>query len=125
MLMISPGATEVGLPTFRVAASEGTRLVLFDARRIAVFVADHKLTRFYVTGREFLLRESLTSLHSRLCGAGFQRIHRNALVNTARVLAIYREGASLSLEMSDGSRHHVSRRWCRRVMLALGVGTHR
>jgi two-component system LytT family response regulator len=44
--------------------------------------------RLHLGTRSYLIRESLTSLEGRLDPALFQRLHRSAIVNLARVRAV-------------------------------------
>ena len=67
---------------------DNTRLV--PTASIRCFVADQKYVTVRHADGEDLIEESLKSLEEDL-GAGFVRIHRNALVNVAHMAAIERD----------------------------------
>jgi two-component system response regulator AlgR len=72
-----------------VKLRDSTRLV--PTADIRCFVADQKYVTVRHADGEDLIEESLKSLEEGL-GAGFVRIHRNALVNVAHMAAIERDG---------------------------------
>lgn len=72
-----------------VKLRDNTRLV--PTASIRCFVADQKYVTVRHADGEDLIEESLKSLEEDL-GAGFVRIHRNALVNVAHMAAIERDG---------------------------------
>lgn len=76
--------THVGVKT-----REGVRLIPLE--EILFFQADQKYTTVRHIGGEHLIEESLRSLEDEFGGA-FVRIHRNSLVNVARLQAIDRDG---------------------------------
>ena len=72
-------------------------------------------------GRAHLVREPLQKLAERL-GKRFLRVHRNALVNIARIQRIDRlEGGELIVVLPSGARVQVSRSRKAEVLRELGV----
>ena len=84
--------------------------------------AVRKYVAFEHRGRRFLTDDSLDQLEQRLAPCGFVRVHRGELVNLQRVVALHVEGATATLELSDGERVPVSRRRVGAVREALGIG---
>ena len=66
--------------------------------------------RLHLDGRSVLLRRTLSSLADELADAGFVRVHRSSIVNTARVVGMRRRdhGEGL-LELAGGETIRVSR----------------
>lgn len=92
-----------------------------DARRVTVFRAEEKYTRFELDGEEHLLRESLDALERRLEPLGFLRVHRGALVRRDAIVEATRDGASLALRLASDERVEVSRRAAPEVRRRLGL----
>jgi len=106
--------------TLAVHEPGGVRLV--EAGDVSIFRARDKYTEFTHEGKEHLLRESLDALEARF-GPEFTRVHRSALVRTAAIREIAREGDGLVARLADGSSVEVSRRAAPAVRRALGLKT--
>lgn len=73
--------------------------------------ADYYAT-LHAGGRAHMLRRSLAELDVQLAAHGFQRIHRSAIVNLARVRALgIREDGEAEVVLADGQRLRMSRRY--------------
>jgi two-component system LytT family response regulator len=113
----------------RVGEPEDTRLAarhrgsvrFFDAGDVTRIRASEKYALFEHEQREYVLDESLNALEQRLGPAGFVRVHRSELVNLARVRALHTEDGSTTLELSDGQRVPVSRRFVPELKARLGI----
>jgi two-component system LytT family response regulator len=64
-----------------------------------------------------MLRRSLAQLDSQLAAHGFQRIHRSAIVNVARVKAVaLREDGEYDVVLASNERLRMSRRYRKAVL---------
>jgi two-component system LytT family response regulator len=99
------------------------RVVVYDAERHLVIPvteidwigADNYYARLHVGAKTHLLRESLSSLETRLDPSRFARVHRAAIVQLDRVKELRTTARGHEALLRDGSRLPVSRR--RRVVL--------
>ena len=123
----APAALEAlttGAPT-----SLGTRVVVndrgatrfFDAAEITRFWSSEKYTLFVAEGREQLTAEPLTALESRLAAYGFVRVHRGELVAVPRIRTLSTTDGIAEVELADGQRARVSRRYLGALKAALGL----
>lgn len=117
----------------RCVELQGSRWRYYDARNISRMWATQKYTFFWGKddcGRPQLQRmsESLQALQVRLQRCGFVRVHRSQLVNLRFLEAVAhrgRAGTCTTLELLDGQRVGVSRRYMlqtRRCLQALAKG---
>lgn len=72
--------------------------------------AEDYYARLHVGTKEYLIRESLSSLESRLNANHFARIHRSILVRLALVREVNTAGGSCEVVLHNGRRLPVSRR---------------
>jgi DNA-binding LytR/AlgR family response regulator len=123
----APAALEAlttGAPT-----SLGTRVVVndrgatrfFDAAEITRFWSSEKYTLFVAEGREQLTAEPLTALETRLAAYGFVRVHRGELVAVPRIRTLSTTDGIAEVELADGQRARVSRRYLGALKAALGL----
>lgn len=98
-------------PPLRLTARSGDTFRLFDPRDITRLWSQDKYTAFLSDGVEHLLDESLTALEHRLAPHGFTRVHRGELVSLPHIRALHLDGDLATLELSDGQRAPVSRRY--------------
>jgi len=84
--------------------------LLLDASEIDWIEADDYYAAIHAGKRRHLIRESLSSLETRLDAAQFIRTHRSAIVNIARVREVRNEAAEMVLVLRDGQCVPVSRR---------------
>lgn len=105
----------------RLTAQDGGALYVFDARQITRFHASEKYTCFTHDGREFLLDQSLSTLETRLGPLGYLRVHRGELIGLDHVRCLRTDDGGAVLELTDGQRARVSRRYLPGVKRALGA----
>lgn len=105
----------------RVTARSGETLRVFDAREIVRFHAESGYTVFRHGGRSYLLNDTIAALEAALREWGFARTHRSELVNLSSVRALHRENETVVVELSDGQRVPVSRRYLPAFKKALGI----
>jgi two-component system LytT family response regulator len=72
--------------------------------------AEDYYSRLHIGAKTYLIRESLTSLQSRLNPLDFLRVHRSAIVRLERIRAIGMEESGGTIVLHDGQRLPVSRR---------------
>ncbi|MDA1082409.1 MAG: LytTR family DNA-binding domain-containing protein [Gemmatimonadetes bacterium] len=89
------------------------RDVLVQVNEIDWIEADSYYARLHVGAKEYLLREPLQALESRLHPERFVRVHRSAIVNIKRVREVrYERTGERVIVLSTGARVRVSRnRW--------------
>jgi len=103
------GSQEGGLYTRQFQVQTGTRLLVLRCEEIShIESADH-YTRLWSGGASHLLLRSLSAVEQELDPARFVRIHRTKIVNLAHVAAVRAESGTYRVELTDGSRHDVSR----------------
>lgn len=95
----------------RIVVPTSTGELVLDAEQIDWIEADDYYAAVYTRGRRHLIRESLSSLESRLDPTRFVRVHRSAIVNLDRVRE-YRTDTpgECAVLLRDGTRIAVSRR---------------
>jgi len=95
----------------RLVVPTSTGELVLDAEEIDWIEADDYYAAVHTRGRRHLIRESLSSLETRLDPARFVRVHRSAIVNLERVRE-YRSDApgECAVLLRDGTRIAVSRR---------------
>lgn len=71
--------------------------------------AEGEYVRLHGRDQSYLLRGSITALADRLADHGFIRIHRSAIVNTARIASIRSGRTGVSLVLDQGLRLPVGR----------------
>jgi two-component system LytT family response regulator len=106
----------------RVTVRDGHGVAFVPVAEIDWIEARNYCARLHVGGREYLLRESLTSLAARLDPARFVRIHRSTIINLDRLHSLepYFHG-SYVVKLRDGTRLTLSR--SRRSALEHALGT--
>ena len=92
-------------PRRLVIATNGADLIL-DLADIAWIEAEDYYAAIHAGAQRHLIRESLSSLESRLDGAQFVRVHRSAIVNLSQV----REVRDATIVLRDGTQLPLSRR---------------
>jgi two-component system, LytTR family, response regulator len=84
--------------------------VMLPVTEIDWIEADDYYARIHAGARQYLLREPLSSLESRLDATRFVRIHRSLIVQIDRVRELKHTPGSSSVVLKDGRRMPVSRR---------------
>jgi two-component system, LytTR family, response regulator len=94
----------------RILVHTSTGETLIDAEEIDWIEADDYYAAIHAKQVRHLVRESLSSLETRLDRSRFVRIHRSAMVNVDRVCEVRKEKGETSLVLRNGVRVPVSRR---------------
>lgn len=85
----APASPAAAGPDDEVIAVDRAGVTRFVARSEVVWVEAHgDYTRLHTTAGEHLVRVPLTALAERWAGAGYLRIHRSLLVDTARIVEV-------------------------------------
>ena len=109
-----------GQPTQRksrkVIGRSGADYILLDTDDVLTFQAERELVWIITAKRKYLSTVPLRTLHEKLAGNCFQRIHRNALVNVNHI----RKMSALSsqrwlLTMDNNQEFIVSKRQAKAV----------
>jgi two-component system LytT family response regulator len=93
----------------RFQVQTGTRLLLIPVDRITHLESDDHYTRLWSEGASHLVLRTMASLEADLDPAMFARIHRTTIVNLGRMVAVRSSAGAFWVELSDGSRHRISR----------------
>lgn len=104
----------------KIIIRQNGRVIFRRADEIDWLEAFGNYVKLHIGGRAYLLRETLTNLEQKLDPAKFARVHRSAIVQTARVREIRPQitgGARITLE--SGAQLDVSRRYRRRLPSSL------
>ncbi len=97
-------------PAHRIALRSGQSSYYLDVQDIDWIEADGYYARIWVGVRSHLLRQSLSQLELTLDAAQFMRVHRSAIVNTARVASIRKTGlARYAVQLVTGTTVPLSR----------------
>jgi two-component system LytT family response regulator len=105
----------------RLTVHEGRRVFWVNVSDVEWIEAADYYAQVHANGRAHLVREPLQKLEERL-GKGFLRVHRGALVNSAKIQRLDRlEGSELIVVLQSGARIAVSRSRRASVMRELGV----
>jgi two-component system LytT family response regulator len=105
-----------GARTRKVVGRHGEEFFLLNTQDILAFQADCELVWIVTVKQRYLATQPLKVIQEKLGASGFQRIHRNALVNVDHV----RKMSALSsqrwlLTLSNGQEFIVSKRQARHV----------
>lgn len=94
----------------RIKVDARGRKVVLDLSEVTHLVAERNYVGVWANGREYLVRQTLTSFERTLDPRVFTRVHRSAIINVARVSEIVGEGhGDRTLVLSDGSTVRMSR----------------
>jgi len=107
---------EAGLRTKRIVGRAGQEFFLLSVHEIYAFQADGDLVRIITANRNYEATQTLKVLEQRLKDNGFERIHRNAVVNVDHV----RKMSALSsqrwlITLANGQEFVASKRQARSV----------
>ncbi len=109
---LSEGVEAPGTPRGRkVVGRTGSEYYLLDLEDVLAFQAEREIVWILTARQRYMATQTLRSVDERLRGSGFQRVHRNALVNVNHV----RKMSPLSsqrwlLTLSNGQEFIVSKR---------------
>jgi two-component system LytT family response regulator len=98
-------------PVRRLVVPTSTGELVLDVDDVDWIEADDYYAAVHTRGRRHLIRESLSSLESRLDPTRFVRVHRSAIVSLSRVREVRTDiPGDAALLLRDGTRVPVSRR---------------
>lgn len=110
-----------GAPPQRLVLRDGARVLVIDPGDIDWVEADGDYVRVFVGGRGYLVRHTIGGMVERLDPARFQRIHRSAIVNVARVREVKPEGdRRYRVVLRDGTSLTLSRGYRERLAALIG-----
>ncbi|HTC31691.1 MAG TPA: LytTR family DNA-binding domain-containing protein [Candidatus Acidoferrum sp.] len=99
---------------FIVRTGARIQIVLVEDTEWIAAAGDY--TELHAHGRSHLLRESMTSLESRLDPASFLRIHRSRMVQSRCITELRSlENGEYLVKLSDGSEHRSSRTYAKNL----------
>jgi len=108
--------------TQRFLIKSGSTLDVVKFADIDWIEASDYYATLHAGARTHMLRRTLAELEALLAGHGFQRIHRSAVVNLARVSALgMRADGEYEAVMADGQRLRMSRRYRKTVLERLAA----
>ena len=117
--------TEIQAPTKpieRLAIKSGGRIVVVKAADIAWIESAHNYVEIHDDKQAHLLRESISSIETRLPPDKFVRISRTVIVNVDRVKELEPLfGGEYTVTLQNGQRLTLSRRY-RHKLPQLGLG---
>jgi two-component system LytT family response regulator len=110
LVHLSEGVEAPGTPR-KVVGRTGSEYYLLDLEDVLAFQAERELVWILTARQRYMATQTLRTVDERLRGSGFQRVHRNALVNVNHV----RKMSPLSsqrwlLTLSNGQEFIVSKR---------------
>jgi two-component system, LytTR family, response regulator len=104
----------------KIAGRSGDSYFLLDAEEVLAFQAEREVVWIHTARQRYMATQTLHAIEEKLRGAGFQRIHRNAVVNVNHV----RKMSALSssrwlLTLSNGLEFVASKRQAQNVRVIL------
>ena len=107
----------------RIAVRSGGRTVVVDLAAVAWMEAADNYVRLHVREREFLVRDTLAALETKLDPERFVRVHRSTIVRIERVaeIAPATHGDAI-VRLVDGTTLAVSRTFRERLHKAVATG---
>ena len=107
----------------RFTVQTGSRIQIVIAEEVLWIGAAGDYAELHVSGRSYLLRETMASLEQRLDPAKFIRIHRSRIVQSKGILELRSmENREFTVTLSDGSEHRSSRTYADRLERWLSSG---
>jgi two-component system LytT family response regulator len=101
---VAPGASQ------RFLVKDGDKDLIIPASEVEWIEADDYYSRLHVSGKAFMLRESMAELSQHLDARLFVRVHRSAIVNLDHVKALFRDGREEGmLQMRNDARVRTSK----------------
>jgi two-component system LytT family response regulator len=94
----------------RFLVKDGEREILVSVEKIDWIEAADYYSCLHVSGRRYMLRESIADLSNKLDPKQFVRIHRSSIVNLDQIREIYRDGQMEgAVVLTDGQTLRMSR----------------
>ncbi len=100
----------------RFTVQTGSRIQIVTAEDVEWIGAAGDYVELHVSGRSFLLRETMASIEQRLDPAKFLRIHRSRIVRSRGIVELRSiENREFTVKLADGSEHRSSRTYADRL----------
>lgn len=107
----------------RFTAQSGARIRVLAAEQVAWISAAGDYVELHADNHTYLMRETMTSIESRLDPTQFIRIHRSRIVQSDYIVELRSiENREFTLTLSDGSKHRSSRTYADRLERWLALG---
>jgi len=107
----------------RFTVQTGSRIQIVISEEVLWIGAAGDYAELHVSGRSYLLRETMASLEQRLDPAKFIRIHRSRIVQSKGILELRSmENREFTVTLLDGSEHRSSRTYADRLERWLSSG---
>ena len=107
----------------RFTVQTGSRIQIVMAEDVEWIGAAGDYVELHVSGRSFMVRETMASLEQKLDPARFLRIHRSRIVRSKGILELRSiENREFVVKLSDGSEHRSSRTYADRLERWLSSG---
>jgi two-component system LytT family response regulator len=105
------GATSESRPYIsRLLVKDGEKEILLSVEKIEWIEAADYYCCLHVSGRRYMLRESISDLNDKLDPRQFVRVHRSSIVNLDQIREIYRDGQTEgTVVLTDGQKLRMSR----------------
>jgi two-component system, LytTR family, response regulator len=112
------GATVESKPSIsRLLVKDGEKEILLSVEKIEWIEAADYYCCLHVSGRRYMLRESITDLTDKLDPRQFVRIHRSSIVNLDQIHEIHRDGQTEgTVVLTDGQKLRMSRAGRQKLM---------
>jgi two-component system LytT family response regulator len=108
----------------RFTVQTGSRIQIVIAEEVEWIGAAGDYVELHVSGRCFLLRETMASLERRLDPEKFLRIHRSRIVQSKSILELQSiDNREFRVKLTDGSEHRSSRTHADRLVAWLSSGS--
>jgi two-component system LytT family response regulator len=94
----------------RLLVKDGEKEILLSVERIEWIEAADYYCCLHVSGRRYMLRESIADLTNKLDPRQFVRVHRSSIVNLDQIREIHRDGQTEgTVVLTDGQKLRMSR----------------
>jgi len=109
-LISDPGWTDQDRYTDRLSFKDGSKVVMLNADDIEWIDAAGDYMCIHAGGKTHIIRETMKTLQQRLDPARFQRVHRSAIVNVAKVKELHpHSNGEYFLILENGAELKLSR----------------
>jgi two-component system LytT family response regulator len=101
----------------RLLVKDGEKEILLSVEKIEWIEAADYYCCLHVSGRRYMLRESITDLNNKLDPRQFVRVHRSSIVNLDQIREIHRDGQTEgTVVLTDGQKLRMSRSGRQKLM---------
>ena len=93
----------------RLLVKDGEKEILLSVEKIDWIEAADYYTCLHVSGRRYMLRESITDLNNKLDPRQFVRVHRSSIVNLDQIRILPGRADRGTVVLTDGQKLRMSR----------------